>query len=200
MKATSPNAPTAPIIVFADLNCPFCYALSETLDKQNLMMHTYWMLIEHAPATTTPWTPAGPVLHQTLRSEVETVQSRCPGLQVCVPTGQPNTSLPILAVADAYRRSVKVGLDLKLRLQRALFIDNQDIGSKYVVNRVRGMLGLGPLELSPELRPISEEWQKRWAAVPKKMIPTMLTRDGVYRYGLGDPDDAANFVRANIAK
>ena len=44
---------TGDFIVYADFNCPFCYALNERLHAMNIEQRVEFRTIQHAPAATT---------------------------------------------------------------------------------------------------------------------------------------------------
>jgi hypothetical protein len=42
-------------------------------------------------------------------------------------------------------------------------------------------------------------WNRSWQAMKSTMIPTMVAPNGETRLGLGEPDDAVEFVRRHAA-
>ena len=183
------------IIVYEDFNCPFCYALTEIIQRNGLVETTVWRGIEHVPAAPIPWSTPGATLSALLRSEVETVRRRLPDLNIEIPGGQPNTGYAILAVADAMRIDEPRAHKLKTRIKHALWRDNRDISDKSLIDYFRSTLSFPPLVVSEELRSSVAEWYGEWSNNRPRMLPSMLTPNGVRRAGLGEPDDAIKFLR-----
>ena len=187
------------IILFEDLNCPFCYALGRVLRSEGLLHCVQWRGIQHAPAAPVPWTQPGPALRSALETEVNTVRRRIPKLAIVQPYGQPNTEFATLAVAQAMRTDEIIGYDLRDAIKEELWRGNRDISNMEMIERIWSTLNLPPLTLDDELRADARRWQAEWSAMPNRMIPVMRSPSGQWRRGLGDPEDAIRFVQEHTA-
>jgi serine/threonine protein kinase len=187
------------VIIYADLNCPFCYALGETLRRAGLIQQTEWRLIEHTPDASVPWSEAGPGLKRMLDSEVCAVRERVPTIVLETPTGQPNTRLGNLMVVAAMKKDPEKGLALKAALQRALFADNKDISDRELIRAECERLEIH-VEPDAEVEAEVGDWQLEWEDSDPRMIPTMFAPNGSSRYGLGSPETAIQFVKEAIAQ
>lgn len=194
MRSSRPP-PGPRVVLYEDLNCPFCYALTETLETEGLTGVIEWRGVQHAPRAAVPWAEAGPALRQLLDSEVETVRRRAPALSIVNPTGQPNTAYAITAIARVDEESQRAAVALRVRIKRALFRQNLDISDPQLVARIQRELGIFPAEADESTRKRVAGWQQQWVSMRPRMIPSMIAPDGEIRLGLGDLSEAVAFVR-----
>jgi serine/threonine protein kinase len=183
------------VVIYEDLNCPFCFGLTETLEREQLLSHTVFRGVEHAPLAPVPWQKPGPNLARMLESEVDAVRRRVPDLAIIFPYGQPNTSYAIHAVARALAEDEAKGTLLRLRIKRALFLEDVDISDPTFVDDLVREVGLKPGPATPRVVNAVARWNRSWQAMKSRMIPTMVAPNGETRLGLGEPDDAVEFVR-----
>lgn len=186
------------LLLYEDLNCPFCYALTTALHAAHLDQHITWRGIEHVADAPTPWASPGAALAAMISSEVDTVRTRCPGLPIKVPRGQPNTHLATLAVTDAFESDPAVGHRLKGNIKHALFVENRDISSPAFIDAARASCGLPPLVVTPRMSEKLSCWQKEWEQKQPRMIPMLVPGVGPPRLGLGTPEEAVEFVREHV--
>lgn len=184
------------ITLYEDLNCPFCYALTEMLEEHGLLRKLAWRGVEHAPDAPTPWVEPGPVLKRALVGEVAAVRRRAPQLPLLNPFGQPNTGYAIASVARAFKKNEHAALALRSRIKRALFRENMDISSPELIDRLQRSVALEPGAPDRETADEIRSWHAAWSAMSPRMIPTLVGPDGKVRPGLGDPGDALEFVRS----
>lgn len=111
----------APVVVYSDFNCPFCYALNEALLRLNLAEPPAWRGVQHAPGLLVPMTPWRGALAEDLEREVEAVRLRAPDLPITLPPGKPNTARAIRAAALALQLDRQRGPLFKDLLYRAFW-------------------------------------------------------------------------------
>ena len=79
----------ASLVVFADFNCPFCYALDLRIEELGGVAEVEWEPIEHTAMVS--WGACSPDEHAELASEVFTVRHRAPEVPIRLPAGRPRT-------------------------------------------------------------------------------------------------------------
>jgi predicted DsbA family dithiol-disulfide isomerase len=91
-------------IIYADFNCPFCYALNERLHELNREDQVEFRAVQHAPSISSDQSSFD-VLSE-LSTEVAEVRRRAPSTRINVPMFRPNSgpaSRLVEAVARNYR-------------------------------------------------------------------------------------------------
>src|SRR5688500_19409468 len=83
-------------VYYADLNCPFCYALDERIQQLGLTGLATWRGVQHL-LTAEQWRAETPAL---LVEEVDRVRQRAPELTINVPSRRPSSGLAILTLAE----------------------------------------------------------------------------------------------------
>jgi 2-hydroxychromene-2-carboxylate isomerase len=173
-------------VVYADLNCPFCYAMQEQLHAMDLLEQVDWRLIEHAPDISV--FNATPESQAELASEVFTVRSRAPQVQVALPPLRSDSRFAILCVIAAREIDEIKALDLLTNLYRALWIEGKDISSTAVIYDCIVEAGLpGELSIEENHELCLQNWQQQWERGSYNLRIPVLTTDSDERTLLGLP-------------
>ncbi len=165
-------------IVYADFNCPFCYALNERLHAMMLDQRVDFRTIQHAPSISSK--QAGFEIISELTNEVADVRRRAPSIQINVPMFRPN-SANASALVNAVNHSDPVKAPrLRRRIYRALWIEGQDISRPALLNSL--LLEL-EIESPQDDASQSEElnsWQNEWGRNPEfdRNIPIVISDSG----------------------
>ncbi|MCP4469315.1 MAG: hypothetical protein GY815_01290 [Gammaproteobacteria bacterium] len=77
--------------VYADFNCPFCYALNERLHAMGLGERVDFRGVQHAPSASSDH--AGLEVLTELTREVAEVRRRAPSIEIAVPLFRPSSAL-----------------------------------------------------------------------------------------------------------
>lgn len=171
-------------LVYADLNCPFCYALSEQLSALEFSDRVDWRLVEHAPDisvfNTTPESQAE------LASEVFTVRSRAPNIQVSLPPVRSDSRFANLCVIAAREIDEIKAHQLLRNLYRALWIDGKDLGSTAVIYDCIIAADLpGELSIEEHHESLLSQWQHEWEQGSYNLrIPVLASDDKRQLLGL----------------
>lgn len=181
--------------VYADLNCPFCYALHEQLHQFGLLDQVDWRLVEHAPEIAIYNKTAESQAE--LASEVFVVRSRAPEVEVALPKARSDSRFASLCVIEAARHSPEKALELRRLLYRALWVDGKDIADISVIYDC-----LMAAELAAEIN-IEEsheqqltDWQSAWEQGDFNLrIPVICADDGRVSLGLPSPEDLKAFFK-----
>ncbi|MGB0466040.1 MAG: diguanylate cyclase domain-containing protein [Pontibacterium sp.] len=164
-------------VVYADLNCPFCYALEEQLHNLDLLNGVEWRLIEHAPDIS-----IFNATHESqaeLASEVFTVRSRAPNVQVSLPPLRSDSRFANLCVIAAREIDPAKALRLLRNLYRALWVEGRDISATSVIYDCIIAAGLpGELSIEDDHEQILNRWQQTWEQGPYSLrIPVLAASD-----------------------
>ena len=111
--------------VYADFNCPFCYALNERLFALGLENRVDFRLVQHKPEANREKIDLA-VLSE-LTTEVAEVRRRMPSIDINIPMFRPNTAPPTALVYKINREDPFQAVQLRRRIFRALWVDGHDI-------------------------------------------------------------------------
>ncbi len=147
--------------VYADFNCPFCYALNERIFAMNLDHWIDFRLIQHTPE----------VHHQRgslellseLTTEVAEVRRRIPSTEINIPMFRPGSAAATSLVYAIGRDDPVEAARLRRRIYRALWLDGEDISDPGILASLLLELDIEP----PSQDNLSNEeltaWQSEWA-------------------------------------
>ncbi len=148
-------------IIYADFNCPFCYALNERLHELNLEERAEFRMVQHASSISSD--EVSFEVLSTLSSEVAEVRRRAPSTQINVPMFRPNSgpaSQLVTAVAKVHPRKA---IRLHRSIYRALWVDGGDISKQdFLVNLLKELEIESPPGAALEDDRLSA-WQSEWA-------------------------------------
>jgi diguanylate cyclase (GGDEF)-like protein len=181
--------------VYADLNCPFCYALHEQLNQFGLLPQVDWRLVEHAPDIA--------IYNKTaenqaeLASDVFVVRSRVPNINVALPQKRSDSHFASLCVIQAAEHDLAKSIKLRHLLYRALWVEGLDIADVPVIYDCLIAAGL-PAEVTIEEAQENtlSQWQNSWEAGNFNLrMPVISSSDGRTSIGLPSPDDLQSFFK-----
>lgn len=160
-------------IFYADLNCPFCFAMNERLLSMGKHDDVEWRGVEHEPELPVPWglDSAG---HEELTDEVDRVCQRAPEAQAQRPPHRPNSRLAIATVAAAAQRDPELGARLRTAVFRALWRDGRDISDPLVLRQVCSEVGAPELGTDGGAQAIAAQWNEEWAELDLGRIPALI--------------------------
>lgn len=182
-------------IVYADLNCPFCYALHEQLLRYDLLDKVDWRLIEHAPDTALYNKTSE--LQAELASEVFIVRSRAPAVEISLPKIRSDSRFATLCVIEARQQDRSKAEHLTTLLYRALWIDSKDIADVSVIFDCLTQAGLSPeLDIDESEEALLVQWQKEWQEGGfNGSTPVITSTDGRSLIGLSSTEDLTAFFQ-----
>ncbi len=147
-------------IVYADFNCPFCYALNERLHAADLVDRVEFRTIQHAPTISS--SHAGLEIISDLTNEVADVRRRAPSTQINVPMFRPNTEAASALQTAINRHDPARASLLRRRIFQALWVDGQDISDPKLLTRLLRELEIEPPVDDPATRQEMSAWQQTW--------------------------------------
>ena len=146
--------------VYADFNCPFCYALNERLHAMDLDDRVDFRSVQHAPSISSDKSDLAVLVE--LTREVAELRRRAPSIRIAVPLFRPG-SAPASQLLDAVsRQDPACAVLLRRAIFRALWIDGLDISSAEVLESLLAQLDID-LVLS-SVKPCDDlsDWQIQW--------------------------------------
>ena len=165
-------------VVYADFNCPFCYALNERLHAMDLDDRVDYRSVQQAPSASSVTSDLETLIH--LTREVAELRRRAPSVQVSVPLFRPSSAAAsqlLDAVANQFPNRAGV---LRRAIFRALWVDGLDISRQPVLDALLADLGivLPPTEPAPSAH--MSNWQTEWGndGEFKRNLPIIISQQG----------------------
>ena len=164
--------------VYADFNCPFCYALNERIHLMKLDRQVDFRLIQHAPDVSSD--DSGFEVLSELTREVAEVRRRAPSTRINIPMFRPNSGPASLLVFAVAKTDPLAATRLRQRVYRALWIDGEDISSAQVLSALLRELDIDPPDGDAMDAAELETWQQTWdrSAEFERNIPIMVSARG----------------------
>jgi diguanylate cyclase (GGDEF)-like protein len=182
-------------VVYADFNCPFCYALNERLDELNGSYPIEWRPIQHMPSI--DGLMLAPVTQAQLASEVFTVRHRAPDVPISLPPVWSNSRRATEAYVAASAIDGERAALLRRDIYRALWKDGRDIADPAVIAELLHTNGFDDdVDADIDARLALGEWQRLWEEGPyDERIPTITSDEGRTLLGLSSPNEIEAFFR-----
>jgi diguanylate cyclase (GGDEF)-like protein len=148
-------------IIYADFNCPFCYALNERLHELNLEDRAEFRMVQHVPSTSSKQI-SFEVL-SSLCTEVAEVRDRAPSTQLNVPMFRPNSGLASQLVTAIAKDHPRQAIRLQRLIYRALWVNGEDISKQKLLDSLLKELRITPLADVALKNDKMPAWQSEWA-------------------------------------
>ncbi len=146
--------------VYADFNCPFCYALNERLLVLELAERIDFRAIQHAPSVSSK--QASFEVLSELAREVAEVRRRAPSTTINLPMFRPNSGPAAALVAAVGRKDPTRAGELRQRIYRALWVDGLDISDAKILDSILGELMIEAPTRDAALDEELGQWQSEW--------------------------------------
>jgi predicted DsbA family dithiol-disulfide isomerase len=183
------------VVLYTDLNCPFCYATEQRLEALDAQGLVEWRGVEHEPDLPVPMDTEDDDLNEELADEVAQVRSRAPEVEISQPPGKSNTAYALEFAAAAERTDLERGRHVRHAIYHAFWVDGQDISSPDVLAGIAREHGLDSVEIRSEDKLRVTSWRLDWERSPLRGVPLLARSDGEVLYGLKDLETLAAFVR-----
>jgi diguanylate cyclase (GGDEF)-like protein len=148
-------------IIYADFNCPFCYALNERLHELNLEDRAEFRMVQHAPSVSS--SQISFEVLSTLCTEVAEVRRRAPSTQLNVPMFRPNSGLASQLVTAIAKDHPRQAIRLQRLIYRALWVNGEDISKQGLLDSLLKELQITPLAGVALKDDKMSTWQIEWA-------------------------------------
>jgi predicted DsbA family dithiol-disulfide isomerase len=183
------------VVLYTDLNCPFCYATEQRLGALDAHDLVEWRGVEHEPDLPVPMLTDDEELGAELADEVAQVRSRAPEVDIEQPPGKSNTAYALEFAAAAERLDPTRGREVRHAIYRAFWAQGLDISDPGVLAEIGREHGLPAVEVRPEDKLRVTTWRLDWERSPLRGVPLLVRSDGEVLYGLKDAETLAGFVR-----
>ncbi len=199
MKNTLADKNPLKITVYADLNCPYCYALNERLDQIGKSQSVVWRPIEHAPDLFRH--SFSDIDKQELIHEVSDVMSRAPDILLQLPDFRPNSRLASQLLATIIKSHPDKNVDFRNAVYRALWQQGQDISDIHVLNQLLQSIDLPGLESSNTADNDLITWHTEWELGQfARNIPSMESSNGFKLLGFPPINQLEDFLLQGWSK
>jgi predicted DsbA family dithiol-disulfide isomerase len=187
------------LLAFGDLNCPFCFALEERLQRRQASASVEWRLVEHAPDLPVRIEDSTPDEQAEVDQELEALRTRAPDVELRRPPFRPASGPAIRAVISATRVDARAADALRSQLFRALWLDGRNIADRHVIEDAARTVGLELPAERPEdghtARASTAQWR---AAVEFNRIPCMVSSSAATLLGLAEEKRLDLFLRSGL--
>ena len=147
------------VIVYGDINCPFCYALNERLQVHARNIEIEWRAVQHMPNIDS----GAPSFQEQaqLTAEVASVRKRAPEVQVITPLSRPNSAAACRLLA-AYESAGLPVSALRTLIYRALWREGLDVSRPEVLESLVRQAGLESVQPNAQADQLAAAWQQAW--------------------------------------
>ena len=165
-------------VVYADFNCPFCYALNERLHAMGLDTRVDFRTIQHALSTSSGQT--GIEVLGELTREVAELRRRAPSVNINVPLFRPSSGPASSLVIAVRKRNPLQAAQLRRSVFRALWIDGEDISDPAVLAKLITELDIEAPDIRASGTAELDAWQDAWGgnADFDGSIPIVISESG----------------------
>ncbi|MBL1275429.1 MAG: diguanylate cyclase [Ectothiorhodospiraceae bacterium] len=187
------------LTIYADLNCPFCYALHERLMASGEVHRVNWRSIEHAPQISfdTKDIPT----QSDLAVEVNKVKSLAPDVKINIPKGRPNTRIANELLTQCSQSAPQQVDFFRARLFRALWINGDDISDALVLEKILNQSSIDSITIDDATLTQLELWQTEWEQGDfSRNIPALSAAAGNTLLGLPSAKLLTLFIYGDRSK
>ena len=169
--------------VYADINCPFCFALNDRFNTMGLGAEVDWRPIQHAPDISSARYSFESLSE--LTAEVMEVRRRVPSINIVTPPFRPGTALASGLITEAALVAPDRAARLRTLVYQALWRSGLDISDPEVTAHLVAQAGLEELVVSDSSLEKMDAWQQEWQDGEfERNIPVTLSSGGNSLVGL----------------
>jgi diguanylate cyclase (GGDEF)-like protein len=173
-------------IVYADINCPFCFSLHERLTEMDYIDSVDWRMIEHAPQI--KYDTNDLQVHAELSDEIRRVRDLASEIPIIVPPGRPNSGPAIRLIKACEGVDPEKARYLRTYIYRALWRDGLDVSDPTVLEELVRKAGLEFVDADEQSLTTLKQWQEEWETGDfSRNIPVLVTDSENKLLGLPSP-------------
>jgi len=182
-------------VIYADFNCPFCYALNERLQALGLEDQIDYRSVQHAPAASSERSEVS--ILAALSREVADVRRRAPSVQIATPLFRPSSAAATELLDRVSRQSPQYASRLRRAIFQALWVEGLDISLPEVLESLLLQqdidLGLVKTGSSEAL----SAWQTEWSndSEFEGKIPVVISERGEKVIGFPLESELNSFLK-----
>lgn len=171
------------ITVYADLNCPFCYALSEWVHEAGVEDQLDWRLIDHNPQASFFSYSDQELID--LTEEIFTIRQRAPDLDILLPQGRCNIRNAGMLLSWVKEHRPESFFPLQRRIYRAYWAEDINIESSQLLEALASQVGLDAPEIKSLNTAILDHWTQAWdRSAFDRRIPVIMHSEKEFHLGL----------------
>jgi len=185
--------------IYADLNCPFCYALSEWIDEAGLNDQIEWCLVDHKPSAYFEDHHAQALIE--LTEEIFILRQRASDIQIRLPQGRTNVRKAELLLSQVKLSYPTSFLPLKQNIYRAYWAEDSNIEDDFVLQQQLKKVGINKVDLSPQSSEQIVQWTREWEEGPfERRLPVIQRSDKDFSLGLASKNDTLRYLQGHSDK
>jgi diguanylate cyclase (GGDEF)-like protein len=164
--------------VYADFNCPFCYALNERLHAMDLDDRVEFRSVEHAPEASSAH--SGLKVLTELTREVAEARRRAPSIEIAVPLFRPNSVAAAVLLDVVSKKQPRNAPHLRRRIFQALWVEGLDISHPEILQFLLDELGIDVSSTDLEASADLSAWQQQWDGDSEfeHSLPVVISEQG----------------------
>lgn len=161
------------LIVYADLNCPFCYTLHERLLELDYLNQVEWRCVEHAPGI--KYDANDLHAHAELINEINRLREVAPDTHIIVPPSRSNSLQAIELVTEAFLQNPAKAIELRTLIYRSLWQEGLDFDDQQLLQEFCTSSGLPDIKVQESTKQLIREWKSAWEEGDySRNIPAMI--------------------------
>lgn len=194
------------VVVYADLNCPFCYALNERMLNLGLIKIVEWRSIQHEPYIS--GNSCSFEEQTAVASEVHTVRQRAREINIVTPPIRPNTALATQYLLTIQEQDSDLANRFRTQLYRALWQEGLNISRLDVIQECLQYASTHASNIekcqlplpSESATALMREWQQLWESGDYSLrIPCALAQDGSALLGFPSTKNLLSFLYDGVS-
>lgn len=187
------------ITVYADFNCPYCYALNERIKNINIAYDIAWHPIEHAPSLYKH--NFSHIDKQELIQEVSDVITRAPEIILNQPDFRPNSRHASQLLATIIQNHPDKAIEYRNKTYKALWQDGHDISNGKILSAILDSIGLADLPVITAADDMLKAWYTEWELGQfARNIPSLESSNGFKLLGFPPADQLEHFIQLGWSK
>ena len=187
------------IRIYADLNCPFCYALSEWIDEAGLDDQIEWCLVDHKPSAYFEDHHAQTLIE--LTEEIFVIRQRASDIQIRLPQGRTNVRKAERLLCQVKTSHPTSFLPLKQHIYRAYWAEDSNIEDDSVLQQLLKKVGLNNVGISPQSSEQIAHWTREWEEGPfDRRLPAIQRSENDFSLGLASKNDTLRYIQGQSGK
>ncbi|VAW55781.1 hypothetical protein MNBD_GAMMA07-2257, partial [hydrothermal vent metagenome] len=187
------------IIVYADLNCPYCYALNERLEQLGMSHAANWRPIEHAPDIYKH--NFTHIDKQELIQEVNDVISKSPDIILNLPDFRPNSNHASKLLATVIQYHPEKEVECRTLFYRALWQQGLDISDANTLNDLLASIDFADLTIATTADNDLLAWYDEWKLGNfARNIPSLESSNGFKLLGFPPMEQLDHFMKHGWSK
>jgi len=165
-------------IVYADFNCPFCYALNERLHAMDLGDRVDFRSVQHAPSASSD--EAGLKVLTELTREVADVRRRAPSIEIAIPLFRPNSASASVLLEVVSKKHPAKASRLRRRIFQALWVEGLDISHPEILQFLLDEQGIEETSKKIKVSDDLSAWQEEWDSDSEfgRTLPIVISEQG----------------------